>query len=204
MKFLNGDQARLSAFYPHAIIEPPVEIGEDTQIWHFVHIMMHARIGKKCTIGDGVHIAGSVVIGDGCSIQNGAQLFTGVTLEDDVFVGPNVVFTNVITPRAFISRKNDFRPTRVERGASIGANATIRCGVTIGEYAMIGAGAVVTKDVPAYETWTGNPALFMNHVCRCGARAYVTVDFGATLPEIRAALASNHKRLWCSACQKAL
>lgn len=196
MKFLNGDQARLSTLYPHALIEPPVEIGEGTQIWHFVHIMLGARIGKKCTVGDGVHIAGGVVIGDGCSIQNGAQLFTGVTLEDDVFVGPHVVFTNVVNPRAFLDRKNDFRPTLVKRGASIGANATVRCGVTIGEYAMIGAGAVVTKDVPAHTAWIGNPAKFLYQVCRCGARADANVN--------EYDIKRTGSSCWCSGCFKAI
>lgn len=195
MKYEYKDRARVSSLYPHALIELPVEIGEDTQIWHFVHVMPHARIGKKCTVGDGVHIAGSVVIGDGCSIQNGAQLFTGVTLEDEVFVGPNAVFTNVAIPRAFLNRKNDFRPTLVKRGASIGANATIRCGITIGEYAMIGAGAVVTKDVPAYEAWIGSPAAFLHAVCQCGARADMNcLPAGVTVSD----------RRWCSACYEAI
>jgi UDP-2-acetamido-3-amino-2,3-dideoxy-glucuronate N-acetyltransferase len=201
MKFTDNDtshshRARLSTLYPHALIELPVEIGEDTRIWHFVHIMTHARIGKKCTIGDGVHISGGVVIGDGCSIQNGAQLFTGVTLEDDVFIGPHVVFTNVVNPRAFVDRKNDFRSTIVKHGASIGANATIRCGVTIGEYAMIGAGAVVTNDVPDHAAYIGTPAVFLHHVCRCGARADASVnDYHAE---------RTGTWWWCSACFKAV
>lgn len=170
MKFDDSLQGRraVAQKFPHAHIETPVDIGEGTQIWHFVHVMSGARIGSDCTIGQGVHVAPGVVIGDRCAIQNGAQLFTGVTLEDDVFVGPCAVFTNVLTPRAFVSRKNDFRPTHVEVGASIGANATIVCGVRIGAYAMVGAGAVVTKDVRPYTLAVGNPAKLRRTVCRCG------------------------------------
>lgn len=163
-------QALLSGLYPHAFIDVPVEIGEDTQIWHFTHIMDNAKIGDNCTLGQGVHVAPGVVIGNGCAIQNGAQLFTGVTLEDDVFVGPCVVFTNVKNPRAFINRKQEFKPTLVKRGASIGANAIIVCGVTIGEYAMVGAGAVVTKDVPAHYLVHGAPAVRQGYVCECGEK----------------------------------
>ncbi|MBV8722050.1 MAG: N-acetyltransferase [Candidatus Eremiobacteraeota bacterium] len=168
MRYEERDRAVLSGLFSHAAIDTPVEIGEGTQIWHYTHVMDGAKIGDKCTIGQGVHVAPGVVVGNGCAIQNGVQLFTGVTLEDDVFVGPCVVFTNVLTPRAFVSRKNDFRPTLVKRGASIGANATIVCGVTIGEYAMVGAGAVVTGDVLAYTLVVGNPARMHRFVCRCG------------------------------------
>lgn len=170
---MSGDLARWNGFvdvfgHSSAVIDTPCKIGPGTQIWHFVHVMARARIGEKCTLGQGVHVAPGVVVGDRCAIQNGAQLFTGVVLHDDVFVGPCVVFTNVLTPRAFVSRKNDFRSTVVKRGASIGANATIVCGVTIGEYAMIGAGAVVTKDVPDYALAVGVPATSTRSVCKCG------------------------------------
>ena len=172
MKYHNGSPyiAQLSTRYPHAIIDTPVEIGEDTQIWHFTHVMDGAKIGDRCTLGQGVHVAPGVVIGNGCAIQNGVQLFTGVTLEDDVFVGPCAIFTNVTTPRAFVDRKQEFKPTLVKRGASIGANATILCGVTIGEYAMIGAGAVVTRDVSMHRIVIGNPAREDGWACRCGVR----------------------------------
>lgn len=169
MKFTEDRRSWLSTCFPHALIDTPVEIGEGVQIWHFTHVMDHAKIGNRCTLGQGVHVAPGVVIGNGCAIQNGAQLFTGVTLEDDVFIGPCAVFTNVITPRAFVDRKQEFKPTLVKRGASIGANATILCGVTVGEYAMIGAGAVVTKDVLPYALAYGNPARHHANVCECGA-----------------------------------
>jgi len=143
-------------------------IGVGTKIWAFASFQAGAQIGERCTIGEGVHIGPRVVVGNGCKIQNGAQLFEGVTLEDDVFVGPHVVFTNVWTPRAFIDRKAEFKPTLVKRGASIGANATIICGVTIGEYALIGAGAVVAKDVRPHELILGVPGEHAGWVCRCG------------------------------------
>lgn len=168
MIYRTEDRARLSMLFPYAIIDTPVEIGEGTQIWHFTHVMDHAKIGDGCTLGQGVHVANGVVIGNRCAIQNGAQLFTGVTLEDDVFVGPCAVFTNVTNPRAFIERKQEFKPTLVRRGASIGANATILCGVAIGEYAMIGAGTVVIHPVPPHRIVVGNPAREVGWACRCG------------------------------------
>lgn len=154
-----------------ADVEDDAEVGGGTRVWHFAHVMSGARIGRNCMLGQGVHVASAVVIGDGCKIQNGAQLFDGATLEDGVFIGPCVVFTNVRTPRAHVNRRAEYKQTLVKRGASIGANATILPGVTIGEYAMIGAGAVVTKDVPAQEAWVGSPAKFLHAVCKCGARA---------------------------------
>ncbi len=170
MIYRTEDRRHLSTLFPHATIGIPVEIGEDTQIWHYAHVMDNAKIGHGCTLGQGVHVAPGVVIGHGCAIQNGAQLFTGVTLEDDVFVGPCAVFTNVLTPRAFVDRKQEFKPTLVKQGASIGANATILCGVTIGEYAMIGAGAVVTRDVAMHRIVVGNPARGVGWACHCGTR----------------------------------
>jgi UDP-2-acetamido-3-amino-2,3-dideoxy-glucuronate N-acetyltransferase len=144
------------------------DIGADTVIWHFTHVMAGADIGECVMLGQGVHVGPGVHIGDGCRIQNGAQLFTGVTLEDNVFVGPCAVFTNIKTPRAFVKRASAFDSIVVKRGATIGANATILPGVTIGEYAMVGAGAVVTKDVPAYGAVVGNPARRVQWVCACG------------------------------------
>jgi UDP-2-acetamido-3-amino-2,3-dideoxy-glucuronate N-acetyltransferase len=134
------------------------EIGEGTKIWHFCHIMSGAKIGKKCSIGQNVNIGSRAVIGDGVKIQNNVSVYDDVIIEDDVFCGPSCVFTNVINPRAFIERKHEYRKTVVKKGASIGANATIVCGVTIGEYALVGAGSVVTRDVPAYALVYGNPA----------------------------------------------
>ncbi len=141
-----------------AVVEEGAIIGPGTNIWHFCHIMPAAIIGNNCNMGQNVFVDNNVRIGNGVKIQNNVSIYNGVILEDDVFVGPSVVFTNVINPRSFIERKNEFKPTLVQQGASIGANATIVCGITIGEYAMIGAGAVVTKDVEPYALMVGNPA----------------------------------------------
>lgn len=151
-----------------AVIDVPCEIENDAHIWHFAHVMEGAKIGDHTTIGQGVHVARGVQIGARCHIQNGAQLFTGVEIGDDVFIGPHVVFTNIKVPRAHISRKHEFLLTIVRRGTSIGANATILCGVTIGSFATIGAGAVVTHDVKPHEMVVGNPARNCGWVCLCG------------------------------------
>jgi acetyltransferase-like isoleucine patch superfamily enzyme len=153
--------------HPTAVIEEDVEIGEGTRIWHFVHVRKGARIGKNCNIGKDVYIDAGVRIGNNVKIQNFVSVYRGVTLEDDVFVGPHATFTNDIYPRSF-NADWEIVPTLVKRGASIGANATIICGVTIGEYAMIGAGAVVTKDVPPHGLVVGNPARLVGFVCYCG------------------------------------
>jgi UDP-2-acetamido-3-amino-2,3-dideoxy-glucuronate N-acetyltransferase len=139
-------------------VDEGAEVGEETKIWHFCHIMAGARIGKRCSIGQNVNIGSRAVIGDGVKIQNNVSVYDDVIIEDDVFCGPSCVFTNVINPRAFIERKHEYQKTVVKKGASIGANATIVCGVTIGEYALVGAGSVVTHDVPAYALVYGNPA----------------------------------------------
>lgn len=143
--------------HPTAIIDDGAEIGKGTKIWHFSHIMSGAVIGENCNIGQNVVISPKASLGNNVKVQNNVSVYTGVTCEDDVFLGPCCVFTNVLNPRSFISRKNEFKSTLVKRGASIGANATILCGLTIGEYAMIGAGAVVTKDVPPFALIVGNP-----------------------------------------------
>lgn len=143
-------------------------IGKGTKIWHFSHIMEGSFIGEDCNIGQNVVISPGVVLGNGVKIQNNVSVYTGVTCEDDVFLGPSCVFTNVQNPRAFINRKHEFRKTVVKRGASIGANATIVCGHTIGRYAFVGAGSVVTKDVPDYSMVYGVPADIRGYVCRCG------------------------------------
>ena len=175
----HNHRAFASCYFTNAAIDFPCTIGDRTKIWR-AHVMAEAVIGEDCTIGDGVHVGPKVVIGNGCKIQNGAQLFEGVTLEDEVFIGPHVVFTNVLTPRAFVDRKSEFKPTLVKRGASIGANATILCGVTIGEYAMVGAGAVVTRDVPAYTCVVGVPSVFQSYVCVCGTpMKMMTIQYGA-------------------------
>ncbi len=153
--------------HPTAIIEDGAQIGTETRIWQWVHVMPGARIGARGSIGQGCYV-GNVTIGDGCRIQNHVSIYDGVTLADDVFLGPSCVFTNVKHPRAHVSRKDAYAPTRVGRGATIGANAAILCGVTIGDYAMIGAGAVVTHDVAPHAIVTGAPAQHIGWACRCG------------------------------------
>jgi len=140
-----------------AVVDPGCSIGEGTKIWHFCHIMPNSVIGNNCSLGQNVVIAPGTVLGNNVKIQNNVSVYTGVECEDDVFLGPSVVFTNVINPRSAIVRKNEYKKTLVKKGASIGANATIICGITIGEYAFIGAGAVVTKSVPPYALIVGNP-----------------------------------------------
>jgi len=141
-----------------AIVDEGATIGDDSKIWHFSHVMSDATIGDNCILGQNVFVGKNVHIGDRSKIQNNVSVFEGVIIESEVFVGPSVVFTNVINPRAHIERKDEFKKTIVKQGASIGANATILCGITIGAYAMIGAGSVVTKDVAPYELVRGNPA----------------------------------------------
>lgn len=153
-----------------AIIDANAQIGEGTRIWQYCCVMDGAKIGRNCNIGAYVFVESGVQIGDGVKVKNNVSLYKGVDLEDDVFVGPNVVFTNVINPRSFINRKAEFRPSIVKKGATIGANATVVCGHTIGEYALIGAGTVVTKDVPAHALVVGNPGRVVGYVCTCGDR----------------------------------
>jgi UDP-2-acetamido-3-amino-2,3-dideoxy-glucuronate N-acetyltransferase len=162
----------MSAPFIHesSYVDQGCEIGEDTRIWHFCHVMAGARIGRDCTIGQNVVISPGVVIGDDVKIQNNVSVYTGVILEDEVFCGPSMVFTNVINPRSEVSRKHEFRPTIVRRGATLGANCTIVCGNTIGRYAFIGAGAVVTRDVPDYSLVVGNPARTIGWMCACGVK----------------------------------
>ena len=153
-----------------AYLDADVEIGENSKIWHFSHILSCSRIGKNCNIGQNVVIGPDVIIGNGCKIQNNVSIYKGVTLEDYVFCGPSMVFTNVYNPRSEISKMDEMRQTVVKRGATIGANATIICGNTIGHYAFIGAGAVITKDVPDYALMVGNPARKIGWACMCGER----------------------------------
>ena len=149
-------------------VDEPCEIGKGTKIWHFSHIMKNSKIGENCNIGQNVVISPNVILGNNVKIQNNVSVYTGVICEDDVFLGPSCVFTNVINPRAFIERKDEYKKTIVKKGASIGANATIVCGYNIGEYAFVGAGAVVTKDVPDYALVIGTPARVVGYVCKCG------------------------------------
>jgi UDP-2-acetamido-3-amino-2,3-dideoxy-glucuronate N-acetyltransferase len=159
-------------------LDDGAEVGEGTKIWHFSHVMSGARIGRRCNIGQNVVISPQVVIGDNVKIQNNVSIYTGVILEDDVFCGPSMVFTNVVNPRSQISRKDEYRQTVVGRGATLGANCTVVCGHTIGAYAFIGAGAVVTRDVPDYALLVGNPGRISGWMCRCG----VKLASGAALP----------------------
>jgi len=144
--------------HPTAIVDDGAQIGEGTRIWHWVHVCGGAKIGEKCSLGQNVFVGNRVVIGDNVKIQNNVSVYDNVTLEDDVFCGPSMVFTNVYNPRAAISRKHEFRDTLVRRGATLGANCTIVCGVTIGEHAFVGAGSVINRDVPPYALMLGAPA----------------------------------------------
>jgi len=153
-----------------AVVDDGVEIGGGSKIWHFCHILSGSRIGRDCVLGQNVMAGPNVSLGNGVKVQNNVAIYDGVTIEDDVFCGPSMVFTNVLTPRAFIERKDEFAPTLVRKGASIGANATIVCGTTIGRYAMIGAGAVVTRDVADYALVVGAPARRIGWVSRTGDR----------------------------------
>ncbi|MEP6674196.1 MAG: acyltransferase [Ferruginibacter sp.] len=161
-----------------AVVDAGAQIGAGTRIWHFCHVMPGAVIGNNCNIGQNVFIDNKTFIGNAVKIQNNVSVYHSVTIEDDVFIGPSAVFTNVINPRSFIVRKNEFRKTLIKKGATIGANATIICGIEIGEYAMIGAGAVVTKNVLPYALMTGNPATQKGWVSEAGCT--LTFDSGGT------------------------
>ncbi|MEZ6176164.1 MAG: acyltransferase [Candidatus Scalinduaceae bacterium] len=156
-------------FFVHesSYVDEGCEVGKGTSIWHFSHILKGSRIGENCKIGQNIVIGPNVTVGNNCKIQNNVSLYEGVTLEDEVFCGPSMVFTNVFNPRSAISRMNELRATLVKKGATIGANTTIVCGNTIGKYAFIGAGAVVTKNVPDYALITGNPGRIVGWVCMC-------------------------------------
>jgi UDP-2-acetamido-3-amino-2,3-dideoxy-glucuronate N-acetyltransferase len=172
-------------YYNHelAIIDEGCEIGDGTKIWHFSHIMQGSKIGENCNIGQNVVVSPEVILGNNVKVQNNVSIYTGVTCEDDVFIGPSVVFTNVINPRSAINRKNEYMKTHVAKGASIGANATIVCGVKIGEYAFIGAGTVVTKDVKPYELVVGNPSKPIGWVSEYGHRLNFNEGHIAICPE---------------------
>jgi len=171
-----------ATIHPSAIVDDPTTLGEDVRIWHWTHVMAGAVIGPRSMLAQGCYVAATVRIGAGCRIQNNVSLYDGVILEDDVFVGPSAVFTNVTHPRAGVDKKAGYAMTMVRRGATIGANATIVCGVTIGSYALVGAGAVVTHDVPAHAIVIGAPARAIGLACVCGetlpaSRTCVWCDF---------------------------
>lgn len=169
-------------------VDDGCEIGAGTKVWHFSHVMSGSRLGERCNIGQNVVISPQVVIGNNVKIQNNVSIYTGVILEDDVFCGPSMVFTNVVNPRSHVSRKDEYRQTLVKRGASLGANCTVVCGHTIGAFAFVGAGAVITKDIPDYALVVGNPGRLVGWVCECG----VKLSTGAAVPA----------RATCSACQR--
>lgn len=162
----------LKEYFVHesSYIDNSCQIGKNTKIWHFSHIMSGAIIGSDCNIGQNVVISPNVILGNNVKIQNNVSVYTGVVCEDDVFLGPSCVFTNVINPRSHISRKNEYQKTVLGKGCSVGANSTIVCGHNIGKYALIGAGSVVTKDVPDYALVKGNPARVSGYVCYCGEK----------------------------------
>ena len=162
----------MSDYFIHesSYVDDGAEIGVGTKIWHFCHVMPNSRIGERCNIGQNVLVSSGVTIGNNVKIQNNVSLYTGVIVEDDVFLGPSMVFTNVINPRSHVSRKDEYKTTLVSKGASIGANATIVCGNTLGRYCFVGAGSVVTKDVPDYALVYGSPARIHGWVSQCGAQ----------------------------------
>ena len=177
----------MANYFKHesAYVDDNCRIGDGTKIWHFSHIMSGCTIGEDCNIGQNVVISPDVVLGRNCKIQNNVSVYTGVICEDDVFLGPSMVFTNVINPRAAVSRKDEYRRTLIHRGASVGANATIVCGHELGEYCLIGAGSVVTKDVPPYALMVGNPARRTGWVSRHGEKLVFDKDGNATCPSTR-------------------
>lgn len=182
---MDTDQPKDYWAHDTAIIDAGAQIGPSTRVWHWAHICSGARIGARCSLGQNVFVANKVVIGNNVKIQNNVSVYDDVTLEDDVFCGPSMVFTNVINPRSHVPRKDEYLATLVKRGASIGANATVVCGYIIGEYSFIGAGAVVTRDIPAHALMVGNPARRIGWMCQCGER-----------------LPSGEGKLACMACDK--
>jgi len=178
---LNSMDPRLYFVHASAFVDEPVQIGAGTKIWHFCHILTGAVIGERCVLGQNVSVAGTARIGNNVKIQNNVSIYDGVELEDDVFCGPSMVFTNVINPRSHVPRRSEYKRTFVRRGATIGANATIICGITLGRYCFIGAGAVVTRDVPDYALMLGNPARQAGWMCQCGMKLAGTAsEFSCT------------------------
>ena len=184
--------------HPSSVVDAGATIGAGTRIWHFCHISAGAALGENCVVGQGVYIGDGVQIGSGVKIQNNVSVYSGVTIEDEVFLGPSMVFTNVVNPRSHVSRKDEFQPTLVQRGATIGANATIICGVTLGRYAFVGAGAVVSRDVPDFALVYGSPAVLRGWMCRCGERLPLATGSGeehATCPRCASAYSRQDERV---------
>ncbi len=177
--------------HPSSIVDLPVEIGAGTKIWHFCHIMSGASIGRDCSFGQNCFVAKGVRIGDNARVQNNVSIYEGVEIEEDVFCGPSMVFTNVLNPRSAVSRKDEYRKTLIRRGATIGANATVVCGYTIGQYAMIGAGAVVTRDVPDFALVVGMPGRVVGWISRNGQR----LSFGPDGMAVCSATGERYRKL---------
>jgi len=173
--------ATMADYFAHesSYIDDGAVVGRGTKIWHFCHVMPGAVIGERCNLGQNVVVMGGTRLGNNVKVQNNVSIYEGVTLEDDVFCGPSCVFTNVTNPRSHVSRKSEYRATLVRRGSTIGANATIVCGITLGEYSFIGAGAVVTSDVPAFALMVGVPARRVGLMCQCGVRLVLSKDAAA-------------------------
>ena len=186
------------SIHPTAIVDKGANIGEGTRIWHWVHVCAGARIGRNCSLGQNVYVGNRVVIGDNVKIQNNVSVYDEVTLEDDVFCGPSMVFTNVYNPRSAVSRKDEYRKTLIRRGATLGANCTVVCGVTIGEHAFIGAGAVVNRDVPDYALMLGVPARQAGWMSRFGERLTLPLigDGEATCPHTGEKYRASSGRCW--------
>jgi UDP-2-acetamido-3-amino-2,3-dideoxy-glucuronate N-acetyltransferase len=180
IKIENNHQQKRYFVHETSRIDEPYEIGEGTKIWHFSHILKNCQIGKNCSLGQNVSVGPNVKIGSNVKIQNNVSVYEGVELEDDVFCGPSMVFTNVMNPRSHWPRKDEYKRTLVKRGASLGANSTIVCGITIGQYAFIGAGAVVNKDIPDYALVYGVPARIQGWMCYCGTKLALTTSPGST------------------------
>ena len=172
-------------------IDEPCQIGRGTRIWHFCHVMKNSTIGEECNIGQNVVVLSGVRIGNRVKIQNNVSVYTGVVMEDEVFCGPSMVFTNVMNPRSHVERKSEYKTTLVKQGATIGANATIVCGITLGRYCFIGAGALVTRDVPDYARVFGNPAKLKGWTCNCGEKLHLPTD------------QSSNAAAKCSVCERA-
>jgi UDP-2-acetamido-3-amino-2,3-dideoxy-glucuronate N-acetyltransferase len=181
--------------HPSAVVDENVTIGDGTAIWHVAHVLRNCQIGKDCRIGQNVVIGPNVRVGHGVKIQNNVSVYEGVTLEDHVFCGPSMVFTNVFNPRSEIKRMSELRPTLVRRGATLGANCTIVCGITIGQYAFIGAGAVVVKDVPPFALVIGNPGRVIGWMCVCGHRLNFATNGTGSCPECQRAYTKSGEEI---------